>query len=68
MVRLGGLSGTTRGNRVYSIANRYRNNIARANCFSGYADNRVFNGLTGLTREGGRLSASRNTYMGLSNG
>lgn len=68
MVRLGGLSGTRRGDRVYSIANRYRNNIARANGFSGYSDSRVFNGLTGLTREGGRLSASRNTYMGLNNG
>lgn len=68
MIRLGGLNGTSRGNRIYSIANRYRDNIARANGYSGYADSRVFNGLTGLTEIGRRLSATRSQYMGLNNG
>ena len=68
MSRLGFLNGTSRGDRVYSIGNRYRNNIARANGFNGYSDSRIFSGLTGLTREAGNLSANRNTYMGLSNG
>lgn len=68
MVRLGGLSSTTRGNRVYEIAQRYRDNIARANGYMGYDDRRVWNPLTGLSKKGGSLSATRSVYMGLSNG
>ncbi len=62
------LAGAQRAERVMRIANRYRDNIARANGYSGYSDPRVFNGLTGLSRTGENLSASRSVYMGLNNG
>lgn len=56
---------TGRLDRVISITNRYRDNIARANGYSGYTDRRVWNGLTGLSQIGGNLSATRSVYMGL---
>ncbi len=62
------LAGAQRAERVQGIANRYRDNIARANGYSGYRDPRVFNGLTGLSSTGANLSATRNVYMGLNNG
>lgn len=56
---------TGRLDRVISITNRYRDNIARANGYTGYTDRRVWNGLTGLSQVGGNLSATRSVYMGL---
>lgn len=56
---------TGRLDRVIGITNRYRDNIARANGYSGYTDRRVWNGLTGLSQIGGNLSATRSVYMGL---
>ena len=64
----GTVEDSRRAERVQGIVNRYRDNIARANGYSGYSDPRVFNGLTGLSRTGENLSASRSVYMGLNNG
>ena len=60
--------GFRRVERANGIANRYRDNIARANGYSGYRDPRVFSGLTGLSDVGRNLSAPRNVYMGINVG
>lgn len=60
----GTVEDSRRAERVQGIVNRYRDRIARANGYRrGYRDPRIF-GLTGLSRIGENLSATRNVYMG----